>query len=78
MLAAATSAAAAPATCSSSARWSGPSRCGLVRMRLSGVNPTDWKSRAREEPRFPFQVPNQDGVGVVEAVGAGVDEARIW
>ena len=30
-----------------------------------------------DEPRFAFQVPNQDGAGVVEAVGAGVDEARI-
>ena len=25
----------------------------------------------------PFQVPNQDGAGVVEAVGAGVDPARV-
>lgn len=49
----------------------------LVRVRLSGVNPTDWKSRAREEPRFAFQVPNQDGAGVVEAVGAGVDDGRV-
>ena len=49
----------------------------LVRVRVSGLNPTDWKSRAREEPRFPFQVPNQDGAGVVEAVGAGVDDGRI-
>jgi NADPH2:quinone reductase len=49
----------------------------LVRLRLSGVNPTDWKARASREPAFPFQVPNQDGVGVIEAVGPGVDEARV-
>jgi NADPH:quinone reductase-like Zn-dependent oxidoreductase len=47
-----------------------------VRLRLSGVNPTDCKARASREPEFPFQVPNKDGVGVVEAVGPGVDEAR--
>jgi NADPH2:quinone reductase len=46
-------------------------------MRLSGVNPTDWKSRAGRDPAFPFQVPNQDGAGVIEAVGPGVDEARV-
>jgi len=49
----------------------------LVRLRLSGVNPTDWKARAKYEPEFAFQVPNQDGVGVVEAVGDGVDESRV-
>jgi NADPH2:quinone reductase len=49
----------------------------LVRLRLSGVNPTDWKARAGRDPEFPFQVPNQDGVGVIEAVGPGVDEARV-
>ena len=47
-----------------------------VRVRLSGVNPTDWKSRsaARAEAE---QVPNQDGSGVVDAVGEGVDPARV-
>jgi NADPH2:quinone reductase len=49
----------------------------LVRLRLSGVNPTDWKARLSREPEFPFQVPNQDGVGVIEAVGHGVEEARV-
>jgi NADPH2:quinone reductase len=49
----------------------------LVRLRLSGVNPTDWKARASRDPDFPFQVPNQDGVGVIEAVGPGVDEVRV-
>ncbi|HTZ43121.1 MAG TPA: NADPH:quinone reductase [Jatrophihabitans sp.] len=60
---------------------------GEVRVRIhrSGVNPTDWKSRrgsASGTPVDPPQVPNQDGSGVVDAVGAGVDAAldgqRVW
>jgi NADPH2:quinone reductase len=56
-----------------------------VRIHRSGVNPTDWKSRqGGSEPADvdPAQVPNQDGAGVVESVGAGVDTAlvgsRVW
>jgi NADPH2:quinone reductase len=51
-----------------------------VRMSVSGVNPTDWKSRAGATSagiEFPFQVPNQDGAGVIDAVGEGVDPSRI-
>jgi NADPH2:quinone reductase len=50
-----------------------------VRVRASGVNPTDWKSRAGATGplRGEFQIPNQDGAGVIDAVGEGVDEARI-
>jgi NADPH:quinone reductase len=48
-----------------------------VRIAFSGVNPTDWKSRARGEVAFDFQVPNQDGSGVIDAVGDGVDSARV-
>lgn len=49
-----------------------------VRIRLSGVNPTDWKARAGTPPAAgAFQVPNQDGVGTIDAVGVGVDAARI-
>jgi NADPH2:quinone reductase len=47
----------------------------LVRVRRSGVNPTDWKSRAGRGPGSPVdppQIPGQDGAGVVEAVGDGV------
>jgi NADPH2:quinone reductase len=57
---------------------------GEVRVRVvrSGVNPTDWKSRTGAEPAFPEVVPNQDGAGVVDAVGAGVDGLgvgdRVW
>ena len=51
-----------------------------VRMAVAGVNPTDWKSRAgdaRAHVAFEFQVPGQDGAGVIDAVGAGVDAARV-
>ncbi len=60
---------------------------GEVRVRISrsGVNPTDWKSRRGAGPGTPVdppQVPNQDGAGLVEAVGAGVRDgllgARVW
>jgi NADPH2:quinone reductase len=51
-----------------------------VRVQLSGVNPTDWKSRAGNGPgqpaRFPEVVPNQDGAGVIDAVGAEVESLR--
>ena len=48
-----------------------------VRIAFSGVNPTDWKSRARGDVAFEFQVPNQDGSGTIDAVGDGVDAARV-
>jgi NADPH2:quinone reductase len=60
---------------------------GEVRVRIhrSGVNPTDWKSRRGSEAGTavqPPQVPNQDGSGVVDAVGEGVEAAlmglRVW
>lgn len=57
----------------------------LVRVAVSGVNPTDWKARAggAEPQDLPeAQVPNQDGAGVVEQVGADVDGLavgdRVW
>jgi NADPH:quinone reductase len=51
----------------------------LIRMRLSGVNPTDHKSRGGATPRpmDGFQVPHHDGVGVIDAVGEGVDASRV-
>ncbi|HEV3067121.1 MAG TPA: NADPH:quinone reductase [Streptosporangiaceae bacterium] len=50
----------------------------LVKVALSGVNPTDGKSRSGSTPRpiAGFQVPHHDGAGVIEAVGDGVDPAR--
>ena len=47
-----------------------------VQLRVAGVNPTDWKSRGRKQPRT-FQVPGQDGAGDVVAVGEGVDPGRV-
>lgn len=53
----------------------------LVRVRASGVNPSDTKGRggARGNLAMPFPriVPHQDGAGVVEAVGDGVPASRI-
>jgi NADPH:quinone reductase len=50
-----------------------------VRVHVSGVNPTDWKAReaAVTDRRWPEQVPNQDGAGGIDAVGAGVDTHRV-
>ena len=51
-----------------------------VHLRWSGVNPSDVKSRAGlRSAVMPFArvVPHSDGMGVVDAVGPGVTEARI-
>lgn len=52
-----------------------------VRIAVSGVNPTDTKSRStwRGQTTMPFPriIPHQDGAGVIEAVGPAVDPARI-
>ena len=52
-----------------------------VRVRVSAVNPSDTKNRggARGNVAMPFPVviPHQDGAGVIDAVGAGVDPARV-
>jgi NADPH:quinone reductase len=55
-----------------------------IRVLVSGVNPTDWKSRsgafggASDEPT----VPNHDGAGIVDALGDGVEQFsvgdRVW
>lgn len=57
-----------------------------VRVIVSGVNPTDWKSRRGAAPAQPLPfdevVPNQDGAGVVDALGSGVTGLepgdRVW
>ena len=56
-----------------------------VQMHRAGVNPTDWKSRQGDgsgQAVDPPQVPGQDGAGVVDAVGTGVEPAlhglRVW
>ena len=53
----------------------------VVRLHASGVNPSDVKLRAGARPgavmAYPRIVPQSDGAGVIEAVGAGVDAGRI-
>jgi NADPH2:quinone reductase len=57
-----------------------------VRVVVSGVNPTDWKSRLGSgdgaATPFPEVTPNQDGAGVVDALGEGVADLavgdRVW
>ena len=56
-----------------------------VRMLVSGVNPTDWKRRAAQTASADIDaaiVPNQDGAGIVDAIGDGVDSLavgdRVW
>jgi NADPH2:quinone reductase len=50
----------------------------------AGVNPTDWKERARVSSPVTFAevTPGQDGAGVIDAVGAGVPGLaagdRVW
>jgi NADPH:quinone reductase len=51
-----------------------------VRLRWSGVNPSDVKSRAGLRSSvlaFPRIVPHSDGMGEVDAVGEGVDTLRL-
>lgn len=51
-----------------------------VRLRWSGVNPSDVKSRAGLRSKvlaFPRIVPHSDGMGVVDAVGEGVSASRV-
>jgi NADPH2:quinone reductase len=49
----------------------------LVRVRVSGVNPSDVKSRRGRPLAWPRIVPHSDGAGVIEAVGAGVSPSRV-
>lgn len=52
----------------------------LVRLHTSGVNPSDVKKRAGSFPNLldgGAVIPNSDGAGVIEAVGNGVDAARV-
>jgi NADPH2:quinone reductase len=49
-----------------------------VRVAVSGVNPTDWKTRtgATNPKQFAEVVPHLDGAGTIDAVGDGVDPGR--
>jgi NADPH2:quinone reductase len=52
----------------------------LVRLKCSGVNPSDWKVRKGGQGRvleYPLVIPHSDGAGVIVAAGQGVDTARV-
>jgi NADPH2:quinone reductase len=52
-----------------------------VRIHVSGVNPSDTKTRGgfggNTRMEFPRIIPGQDGAGVIDQVGPGVPESRI-
>ena len=50
-----------------------------VKLKTSGVNPSDVKTRAGTARKiaFPRVIPHSDGAGVIDAVGEGVSKARI-
>ncbi len=48
-----------------------------VRLHVSGVNPSDVKSRRGRPLAVPRIVPHSDGAGVIEAVGPGVADRRL-
>lgn len=58
----------------------------LIRVRASGVNPSDTKARqgarGRTDMPFPLIIPHQDGAGEVVAAGSAADAAwvgkRVW
>src|SRR5689334_21841370 len=56
----------------------------VVRIRVAGVNPTDWKSRGglSRPAEVVGNVPGQDGAGDVHGVGPGVTGLavgdRVW
>jgi NADPH2:quinone reductase len=49
-----------------------------VRLRVSGVNPSDVKARAGSRKAMaPYVIPHSDGAGEIDKVGAGVDAGRV-
>ena len=52
-----------------------------VRLRTSGVNPSDYKTRrggpGRPPLAWPLVIPHSDGAGVIDAVGPGVPASRV-
>ncbi len=51
-----------------------------VRLKTSGVNPSDWKTRRGGFGRaltFPLIIPHSDGAGYIDAVGEGVPQSRV-
>ena len=59
----------------------------VVKLKYSGVNPSDAKARAGNrpgvtKPEYSLVVPNSDGSGVIEEVGSNLDKSligkRVW
>src|ERR1044072_3753923 len=50
-----------------------------VKLKTSGVNPSDVKTRAGTARKiaFPRVIPHSDGAGVIDAVGEGVAQSRV-
>jgi len=49
-----------------------------VRLRASGLNPSDVKARGGSRPVIPPRViPNSDGAGTIDRVGAGISRRRV-
>lgn len=51
----------------------------LVRVYVSGINPTDIKARTGFSATMPYPriIPHQDGAGVIEAVGGNISSDRL-
>lgn len=51
----------------------------LVRLKASGINPSDYKRRANTKAamEFPRIIPHSDGAGVVAGLGAGASRFRV-
>jgi NADPH2:quinone reductase len=54
-----------------------------VRLKTSGVNPSDWKSRGGRGAAMssPLIIPHSDGAGDIDKVGAGISDRvgeRVW
>jgi NADPH:quinone reductase len=50
-----------------------------VRIRYSGVNPSDCNRRrgTRDRPGYPLIIPHSDGAGEIDRTGASVDQSRV-
>jgi len=48
-----------------------------VRVHVSGVNPSDVKSRMRRPLTTQWIIPHSDGAGLIDAVGEGVQHSRL-
>ena len=56
------------------------SREVIVKLRYSGVNPSDAKARAGNRPgvvrpEYCLVIPHSDGAGVIDDVGSGLDKS---